>query len=977
MVGPSGMPPIKPVNPPNLHPTMNNMPSTVQSNSSSNSNTAPSTEKREKKGLAIIDPDTGEAISFSKGSSDTAAVDEKTASTPEPLKGLSDFDFAPRKNEAMAILSPPESPAKELEQNLDKFEDLPKVSILEKVEEALTAKPSAETSEGQDKTENTQEDSASVETVEDEQEPIQEEKQVDVPVEKAVTEQITDVAAAHPSGEEPEEKPAAETEEAARASGVSGMPGAGADNFPFSPSPATQNPADVPPRMLEREDAVAVADVQFAGFSTEDKTTEKPAATALRPPFRPRFDRYSDEASTPVSTMSLKPVAPVTKSESAPVEKSSKTSVDELEDRESESKSLVTPFSYDTAAIPQATVNGERDPSVSRYSYPKAFIMSLRATCTVLLETMSKEITEIIASEVDDKDLSHSSVIGPGSDRDWNKKRSRNSESSKSLISGGSSRGIGRLAPAPAGQGAPRPRTGMYGQQAPSSRKSYTGRGSRRTQPAFIDASGKTNQQLLKLDKIPNHQLKLSITPNAWKPKQKGPNGPNQLEEVRQQVRSILNKLTETKFVTLTEKLIAVVKDFGDKVNLLTEVVVDIFAKALSEKHFASMYCALCVEMDKNLQTVQNAVIDANGKAVMKEVTFKRLLLNKCQEEFEKGASAIDTTNKSDQQIAEEKASQKGRMLGNIRFIGELYMQEMLTEKIMHLCVQHLLSQTEPPDEDVECVCDLLTTIGQKLDHPKAKKHMDIYFLRLQAISGTTNRENRIKFMCRDVQDLRKNMWKPRRTLEKAKTLSEIRSESDNRGRSASVHGDARRAPGSQQYLYNPRDSRSNSGSMSGSSGRPMGAGLARGAQSKSSKGTVVSRREDRFSNFSKEKQTAAESANGSSRRSSSNSKDADKDRDKEREHRDKDHKRKSKDETLSSSSSSSSTRDRSRDTGDRDRRDRDRDNRDRRRRCGDEKEDRPRRRDRDRDEDRDRARDRDRCNPWLLFLCSCDCINV
>ena len=83
-------------------------------------------------------------------------------------------------------------------------------------------------------------------------------------------------------------------------------------------------------------------------------------------------------------------------------------------------------------------------------------------------------------------------------------------------------------------------------------------------------------------------------------------------------------------------------------------------------------------------------------------------------------------------------------MLGNIRFIGELYKQKMLTEKIMHECLIKLLGEVENPDEDeIECLCKLLHTIGKMIDHHKAKPHMDQYFVRMTEMSQNTNLANR------------------------------------------------------------------------------------------------------------------------------------------------------------------------------------------------------------------------------------------
>ena len=51
------------------------------------------------------------------------------------------------------------------------------------------------------------------------------------------------------------------------------------------------------------------------------------------------------------------------------------------------------------------------------------------------------------------------------------------------------------------------------------------------------------------------------------------------------------------------------------------------------------------------------------------------------------------------------------RMLGNMRFIGELYLQNMLHERIMHECLQRLAGNIETPkDDDMErLVCVFLS----------------------------------------------------------------------------------------------------------------------------------------------------------------------------------------------------------------------------------------------------------------------------
>merc|ERR1712072_665274 len=115
------------------------------------------------------------------------------------------------------------------------------------------------------------------------------------------------------------------------------------------------------------------------------------------------------------------------------------------------------------------------------------------------------------------------------------------------------------------------------------------------------------------------------------------------------------------------------------------------------------MYAELCLRLSERLPEF----VDEEGN----KESFRRLLLNKCQEEFEKESEIADMEDET------EKIKLKRRMLGNIRFIGELYLKRMLLENIMYFCIAKLIGDAEHPDEeDIEALCKLLTTIGGALD---------------------------------------------------------------------------------------------------------------------------------------------------------------------------------------------------------------------------------------------------------------------
>lgn len=197
--------------------------------------------------------------------------------------------------------------------------------------------------------------------------------------------------------------------------------------------------------------------------------------------------------------------------------------------------------------------------------------------------------------------------------------------------------------------------------------------------------------------------------------------------------------------------------------------------------------------------------------------TFKRSLLNKCEDEFNKQDIYKDwkeemkeykklkaTLSESEQNEREEelefrRMKIKKQMLGNIKFIGELYKLGMLKEKIMRFCIQSLLKleevqgadylkfknvdDDEMDEEDHEALCNLFVTIGSTIDNPKAAPYMQAYFEKIHVLSEDKSLSSRSRFAYQDLIDMRKMGWKLRRKVETAKTLEEIRKEAEREER--------------------------------------------------------------------------------------------------------------------------------------------------------------------------------------------------
>ncbi|KAL8129070.1 hypothetical protein V2J09_018225 [Rumex salicifolius] len=244
-------------------------------------------------------------------------------------------------------------------------------------------------------------------------------------------------------------------------------------------------------------------------------------------------------------------------------------------------------------------------------------------------------------------------------------------------------------------------------------------------------------------------------------------------EQAKQRkLKGILNKLTPQNF----DKLFAQVKEVSiDNVKTLEGVISQIFDKALMEPTFCEMYSNFCYELSLALPDL--SVDD-------EKVTFKRLLLDKCQEEFERGEKEEEEANKDDSgeeikltdgEKEERRLQARRRMLGNIRLIGELYKKSMLTERIMHECIRKLLGQyPNCVEEDIESLCKLMSTIGEMIDHPRGKEYMDKYFGLMAQLSNDMKLSSRVRFMLKDAIDLRKNKWQQRRKVEGPKKIEDV-----------------------------------------------------------------------------------------------------------------------------------------------------------------------------------------------------------
>ncbi|GMH23288.1 hypothetical protein Nepgr_025131 [Nepenthes gracilis] len=233
-------------------------------------------------------------------------------------------------------------------------------------------------------------------------------------------------------------------------------------------------------------------------------------------------------------------------------------------------------------------------------------------------------------------------------------------------------------------------------------------------------------------------------------------------DRVLKTVKGILNELTPKKFELQKGQLIAACITSAEILQGVTSLI---YYKAVLQPAFCPNCAQLCSYLDMRLSPFPP---DEPGGM---EITFRRVLLNYCQMEFEGCFELRAEVRQMTGRVRESERIEKERLvkrrtLGNLHFIGELLKQKMVPLKIVPHIAQELLGPDNESclaEENVEAVCEFFKTIGKQLDEvPSARSKIDDYFIRLKDLSSNPQLAPRLRFMVRGVLDLRANNWVPR-----------------------------------------------------------------------------------------------------------------------------------------------------------------------------------------------------------------------
>jgi len=255
--------------------------------------------------------------------------------------------------------------------------------------------------------------------------------------------------------------------------------------------------------------------------------------------------------------------------------------------------------------------------------------------------------------------------------------------------------------------------------------------------------------------------------------------------ELRRAVQGRLNKICP-------ENVSIIAQQLGEtKVETIEELQVVIgliFKKALSEPHYCETYADLVLALKPVMPEFPS---EEGGK----KITFKATLLNVVQEEFESLPKVIAPTEEEAKDMDREErdfwiSQRKGRVLANMKFIGHLFLRQLLSAKIVGFVLQELTLCKEadkmPEEHVLECACELISAVGYTLEEmPMGKVALEQICGRLLDLKGKKTADKkassfyskRLQFTMQDILDLRQAGWAKKVFKATAKTKEEIRLE--------------------------------------------------------------------------------------------------------------------------------------------------------------------------------------------------------
>jgi len=252
-------------------------------------------------------------------------------------------------------------------------------------------------------------------------------------------------------------------------------------------------------------------------------------------------------------------------------------------------------------------------------------------------------------------------------------------------------------------------------------------------------------------------------------------------DNLKRTIQGLLNRICPENVMSIVEKIGAIEVEGVQQLEIIIEFI---FRKAITEPHYCETYADVVFSL-------KSAYPEFPAEGGGRPVTFKGLVLNICQNEFEdllasSDASKDEKAECQDEELEALRKNRRERMRANMKFIGHLFLRQLLSAKVIGsiICELVLFEEADvlPEEHALDCACELLLAIGYTLETmPAGQVALKLACQLLQDLmnrkldGGKSAYSKRMQFLIQDVLETRTAGWTKKVFKTAAKTKEEIR----------------------------------------------------------------------------------------------------------------------------------------------------------------------------------------------------------
>lgn len=241
------------------------------------------------------------------------------------------------------------------------------------------------------------------------------------------------------------------------------------------------------------------------------------------------------------------------------------------------------------------------------------------------------------------------------------------------------------------------------------------------------------------------------------------------VRQIHHKVMSILSRITGSKYDSLRDEMMELPLRQSSSEEL-KDIVKVFFEKAVQEVKFSDLYAKLAGELCK--QTEAEKAMPKEDQQKLLSSRMRTGLLHACQDEFSRplqlqDSDLVDSTTGErlgDEVIEQKRTRLKKRLVGNIKFVGELYLMGLLSNSVIDSIFKQLIMDFDPaePRKKDEYLFEVFatlftTTVHKFLQHnPESVARIGEKVQEIEAHHPTT----RVQFQMLDIVEMRDNGWK-------------------------------------------------------------------------------------------------------------------------------------------------------------------------------------------------------------------------